>query len=242
MADINFAGWLIILIVIALFLVPIILLIMKKKSSSFKINMIPVEKTFTNELDAKFKLIGNKLKSGKVIKDFRNVGKIDKYMKTKMFFPDIEKKDDGFHPIENKEGETQGQEVDLAIFKLKNNLFLWRWLGVKKNYLIVREKDEKGTDNLKFDDRFNRVQLPEKMDIYLYGNIWTDSLEARQYLNSISQIFEMQQERTLSQNTANRVSALEIEHAQKERLAKVFAEIEKGKYEEIKKKEDEILS
>jgi len=108
--------------------------------------------------------------------------------------------------------------------------------------MIIRTKDEDGKEIMKFDDSMKRFLLPDGIDFFMYGNIWTESMNARDYLNNISMLFEIQQQQTHLVNTPDRFIHLEKEQIKRENLLKTTAEIDRRKYEDIKKAEDEVIT
>ncbi len=219
--------------------------IFKKKGTKFKEFVpIPVEKIYTSSLDKKLKGFGHKLKKGKIVLGYQHKFHIDRFMTIRSKFPmfEYDPNEKDHKPILDKEGEVITNQADFIIFRLKAKFFLWRWFGIKKSYMIIREKDEDGKPILKFDDSMKRFILPQNIDFFMYGNIWTESIHARDYLNNVSMLFELQAQQTHLVNTPDRFIHLEKEQIKRENLLKTTAEIDRKKYEEIKRAEDEVIS
>ncbi len=180
----------------------------------------------------------------KIVIGYSHKFHIDRYYKTKGAFPIFEYNPDtkDFIAITDKDDKVKTTESEFIIFRLKARFFMWRWLGFKKSYMIIRTKDEDGKEIMKFDDSMKRFLLPDGIDFFMYGNIWTESMNARDYLNNISMLFEIQQQQTHLVNTPDRFIHLEKEQIKRENLLKTTAEIDKRKYEDIKKAEDEVIT
>lgn len=216
-----------------------------KKDKGYK-DFIPVlfEETVTKDLRNKINLHGKKLKKGKIVMGFDVLAHIDKYYQTKGDMPlavyDEATKD--FRFLMDEKGDPEKIEYDFTIFRLKNKLFLYRWLGIKKMYLIMRNTDDKKNVLVRFDDKTNRVFFPKTVEFDSYGNIWHESQVAKEYLNNISFLEMLQQMQTHLQNIPNRTVHLEVEQAKKERLYNTIAEIEKGKYDRMKTGDETVIS
>ena len=254
MAEFNFLSMIIIALVITAIVAPIIALIFKKKSGKWLPFLArPVEKIYTLGLDNKLNIQGKKLKGARIVHGWDNRNHIDKFYTTEGLMPqfeyDTETKD--FELVEKTEEEQKKDgddedfksiKFDFYVFRLKSQKFLWRWFGLKKRYMIIRIKDEKGKAIVKHDHRFNRFFLPDNIDFDVYANVYTESPEARNYLYVMGQLYELQQAQTIAVNTADRYIHLEEENAKKKALLTTMADIDQNKYEKIKKAEDEVMT
>ncbi len=234
--------------IICAFMVAGILLILKffkKGEKGFKeFNPVLFEETVNKDIKKKINLHGKRMKGGKIIMGFDVLAHIDRYYETKGEMPlaiyDEAAKD--FKLLTDENGNEQRIEYDFTIFRLKNKLFIYRWLGIKKMYLIMRNKDDNDNILVRFDDKTKRVFFPKAVEFDSYGNIWHESQIAKEYLNNISFLEMLQQMQTHLQNIPNRTVHLEVEQAKKERLYQTIAEIEKGKYDQMKKGEETVIS
>lgn len=248
MADPAFStSQILILGIAAALMVAGILLLLKyfgKGKKSYK-EFVPVlfEETVNKELNKKVNLHGKKMKNGKIIIGFDVLAHIDKYYKTKGDMPlaiyDEAAKD--FKLVVDKDDNPEKIEYDFTIFRLKNKLFLYRWLGIKKMYLMMRNTDEENNVLVRFDEKTNRVFFPKAVEFDSYGNIWHESQVAKEYLNNISFLEMLQQMQTHLQNIPNRTVHLEVEQAKKERLCQTIADIERGKYDNMKRGDETVV-
>lgn len=233
--------------IISAVMIVVMILVLKffKKDKGFK-PFIPVlfEETIHNDLRKKINLHGKKLKNGRIVMGFDVLAHIDKYYQTKGDMPlaiyDEAAKD--FKFLTDEKGNQEKIQYDFTIFRLKNKLFLYRWLGIKKMYLIMRNTDDEKNVLVRFDDKTNRVFFPKAVEFDSYGNIWHESQVAKEYMNNISFLEMLQQMQTHLQNIPNRTVHLEVEQAKKERLYNTIAEIEKGKYDRMKTGEETVIS
>ncbi|MCK5613877.1 hypothetical protein KAR91_69080 [Candidatus Pacearchaeota archaeon] len=258
MAEFNLMSTLIIAVIITAIIAPFIALMFKKKSDKWMPFIArPIEKIYTNGLDDKIKIQGKKLKGARIVHGWDNRNRIDKFYTTKGKMPQFDyddttkeytlikkKKDPKNKKGDNKkkDDEFQSIEFDFTVFRLKNKSLLWRLFGFKKSYMIIRNKDDNGKKIIKKDDRFNRFFLPDHIDFDVYANVYTESPEARNYLYVMGQLYELQQAQTIVVNTADRYIHLEEENAKRKAILTTTAQIDKNKYEEIKKAEDEVIT
>ncbi len=254
MAEMNLLSILIIAVIITAIVAPIIAVLFKVKKKGWTAFIPrPVEKIYTLGLDEKIKIQGKKLRGARIVHGWDNRNKIDKFYVTKGKMPQFEydERTKDFELIQKTKAEQEKDkngddfksvEFDFTVFRLKNLFFLWRWFGFKKRYMIVRNKDDTGKNLIKQDHRFNRFFLPDNTDFDVYANVYTESPESRNYLYVMGQLYELQQAQTIAVNTADRYIHLEEESAKKKALLTTMADIDKKKYEEIKKAEDEVMT
>lgn len=225
--------------------IAIFIILKKSTKTSFK-EYVPIlfRDTVTKELNNKLKLYGKKIKKGKIIIGFDVIGHIDRYYPTKGILPIaiFDEKQEDFKFMVDKDNKPKVVEYDFTIFRLKNKLFLLRWLGLKKYYMIVRNKDEDDKTIIRFDSKTNRFFFPKGIELDSYGNVWNESPLAKEYLNNISFLDMLQQMQTHLQNIPNRTVHLEVEQAKRERLYKTLADIEKGKYDRMKTGDETVVS
>lgn len=232
---------------IAAVLIVIVMLFLKMSKKNNKTEpFVPVlfSETTTKALKNSLKLYGKKIKKGVLVIGFDVLAHIDRYYSTKGKMPiaSFDPDDKDFKFVEDKDGNPENIEYDFTIFRLKNKSLPLRWLGLKKMYLIMRNKDDDDNQLIRFDNKTSRFFLPKGVEFDSYGNIWNESQVAKEYLNNISFLEMLQQTQTHLQNIPNRVVHLEVEQAKKERLYQTLAEIEKNKYDSMKKGEDTVIS
>lgn len=248
MADMLFStSQILILGIVSALMVAGILILLKyfNKGNKKHKDFVPVlfEETVNSEMNKKVNLHGKKMKNGKIVMGFDVLAHIDKYYQTKGDMPlaiyDEAAKD--FKLVVDDNDKPQKIEYDFTIFRLKNKNIIFRLLGIKKMYLIMRNTDDEKNVLVRFDDKTNRVFFPKAVEFDSYGNIWHESQVAKEYMNNISFLEMLQQMQTHLQNIPNRTVHLEVEQAKKERLYQTLAEIERGKYDNMKKGDETVV-
>jgi hypothetical protein len=236
------------LIIIGIFIVGIVYvfqLISKKNKTKFKeFNPIPIEEIYIGELDDKIKKFGKKIRKGKVLDTFGNIYHIDRYYETRGEMPIFFYNEDNnfYETVTDKKGNVKTNKYEFLILKLKSTKFLYRLFGIKKWFIIIRKNDENGNPIIIIEKRFKTINLPSNIDFFKYGNVWTECSISRDYLNNIGTLFELQAQQTHLINTPDRFIHLEKEQIKRENYLKTATELESGKYEQIKKAEDDIIT
>jgi len=190
----------------------------------------PLRKTLDEELSGKMKMLGRDF-NGKLFVSFYRIGKVSKYFKIKGHFDIVnwDRKDKQFI-IDEKSKELN--KYDLLVLHMKsNNFFLWLF-GLGKYFMVIKYKDDKGNYTVKLDPQNKSIILNDNMDLTSYGKIWTNCMEAIEYLNDISIKRLNEQTQMHLENNPDKVIHLEMEMAKKERSLKATAEAEKSKYKE----------
>ncbi len=226
-------------------IVVIYFLVTKRTGKKFK-DFVPdlFGDTVNKELKNRMNLHGKKIKKGKLLQGFQTLGNIDKYYSTKGDMPvayyDQDTQD--YKQVLDKEGNEQIIEYDFSVFRIKSKVLLFRWLGLKKSYMIMRNADDESKSLISIDHKTGRIFVPKNVEFDSYGNVWNECQTAKDYLNNISFMEMMQQMQTHLQNIPNRTVHLEVEQAKKERLYERLAQIEKSKYDQMKRGDETVIS
>lgn len=186
------------------------------------------EQTVYDDIVKSCKMNGTKVK-GSLHFGFKKIATIEKYFITKGHFPIM------LFNQTNKslqESTKKPVEYELMIIQAKNNNLLFRILHIKKQFFILDNK------TIQHDPKANRIIVPSNISIIPYGNIWVNSASGVEFTDEISLKRQLIQTNTIIENTPDRVIHLETETARKERIIRNIAELEKGKYDDMKKGKD----
>ena len=134
----------------------------------------------------------------------------------------------------NDDGKPIKFDYDLMMFRAGNRRFLLRFFGIGNSYIIINRKNIKGS---KYMPSFRTFQMPQ-MDIFKYSEIWIEDNITMEYMNNLGIINMMQQLMTHVINAPNKTVHLENRQAGKERLAEKLSELDKQRYEEMRKSKE----
>jgi len=229
---------------IIIFIAIIILKKHKKNEITFKeFKPRPLKKTLDEDLKGKMKLFGIYCRKGSLFIGFNKIANFDKYFNIRGWFELMTWDPKGKEftlpdkPIKSTDKNQKIQQkddlkYDLLCIQAKNKFFLLRWLGICKFFLILKMRDDNEVPCLRFDPINSSIILNTGTDLTSWGKIWSNSMDAIEYLNDISIKRLNEQAQMHMENMPDKVVHLEMEQAKKERSNKIFVEQEKSKYKE----------
>ncbi len=223
-------------VVVVIVIAFVISIIFKKKKPGFKeFKPVQFKDTVYQELMEKVKNQGLKMKKGKLIIGVNKIADIHKWIRVQGHFTSY------FYDQKTKnlqvDEKAEPVKYDMMIFICKSKRLLFRILGLKKYFFLLKKESF-----LKFDELSNSFILEEGTDLVSYGNIWINSQDSIEYLHDIS-IKKMNIELMCAlENYPNKIVHLEMAQAKKERLYKEMVETDKSRYDATKKGEDTVIS
>lgn len=123
---------------------------------------------------------------------------------------------------------------NLLIVRSSSNNFIFRLLGLKKKYFILKTH-EKDKSLITYDNIKKWFFLPINSDLVSYADIWMNTSDAVEYVNDISAIRLVEECMTHIENLPDKIVHLEMEQAKNERSSRVYNDLEKSKYDDIRK-------
>ncbi len=238
--------WLIIIVVAIA-----VKLLYKPKEEGFKEFEIPELQDVTKEYLGKyFDLIGISTKTGKIYRSFQQIAGVKKYVAAQGRFdiqyydPKTKELVTAKHKSKKKETEVETKEkvklekkeeeilYDLLFVQAHNKFFLWRILGIKPVYFILRWSNKEGKIQLNFNPMNESIILDSKTDLTMYADAWINCDEGVQYVNNISMIKLNERLMALLNATPDKFTHLEMETAKLKTKLKLQLENEKAKYKE----------
>lgn len=240
--------WLWILIFIVIFIFKI--MYSRKNGLKFEEFDIPELKDITRKgLSEKFNLFGIKLKDGRIYRSFQEIAKVKRFFEANGTFDDVyfdrENKEMYTYqlkarPVENNGNETteenedtEGKHTyDLLFVEAHNKFFLFRWLGIKPIYFILKNIDNENRSLLVFNPQTASITLSAKTNLTPYGGAWTNCESGIETINDISMIRLNERLQALLDSTPDKYVHLEMQQAKLERRVKILTEAEKSKYKE----------
>lgn len=229
--------FLVIIIIIAIAVIVYFVLKRRKKPTEFKPQ--PLKTTFENELKAKVNTHGIPIKGG-LIRDFRKVGFLDRYLIIKLKMPiyEFDIKTKHFKTLLNDKNPEQ--ESEHMILRCKASNFFWRLLGRRKIYYIF---DMKFYNKMfSFDPSGKNIILQGQIDLTRFGEIWVLSESDIEYLSNVSIKRMVEQTNMWLENNPDKVAHLDTGQARMERTNKQIAELDKAKWEERKNAGDSTIT
>lgn len=143
--------------------------------------------------------------------------------------------------IMQSDEKSKDQKYEFLILRMKNKNIIYRFLGIFKQYVVIDVYFDKKRI-LRSDMEHGRFFLPENIDLTSYGNVWVTSDAGMEYINDIS-IKRMNEQIMMNlENMPDKVVHLELEQAKKERINRTITELEKSKYDDLKKAGDTTTS
>lgn len=219
---------------IVIVMIVVISIILRNKQGIFK-TFVPrlFGETVYDEMKKKMNLHGNKVK-GKMYIGFHKIALVERYMHTTGKMAGFLWDEKTREMVE----EDKTTNYKFMILRCKSNNLLFRLLGLKKMYFILKNEDDKIT----FDEKETKIFLPVGTDLKSYGNVWHNSEIAMEYVNDISIKRMDEQIMTHVENAPDRIVHLEMQLAKNERLARTLSDIEKGRYEKTKTADETVIS
>lgn len=221
------------------FIVIVIFLIFGKKikGSGFK-RFVPqvLKKTVIDEFKKKFDLQGIKFK-GKLYIGLNQVAKIEKYFEGKGTFSSVYFQEGSKDVIVEEEGDTQ---YDLMFIRASSKNPILRILGLKKRYFVIKKK-ENGKEIVKIDPIRKSLFFPSNMDLISYGGVWHNAMDSIEYVNDVSMKRMMEIITMHMENIPDKVAHMEQEQSKLERTARIYANVEKSKWEDKKSAGDTTI-
>lgn len=218
----------------------------KKKTFTLKdLKMKSLGENTYKDMTDKVEQHGKKMpffKSGKLWIGLNEICHVDRWLTTKgkLESPEFDyKKKEIFF----KNAEKDAVDYDFLILRTRNKKIILRWLGLKKSYYIFNAKSKKDKKPTYYHDtKDRRFIFKEHTDMQSYGNVWICSNEAEEYIDNLSIKRMLEQIMMLVEYIPDKATHLEIDNAQKERLARVFTDLEKSKYDDSKKADQTVVS
>lgn len=195
--------------------------------------------TTINELKEKIDTQGTRYK-GELYVGLKRICKIDKYYvgKGKFALAVFNPKDKSI-TVQDQEKDI---EYELMFLRGRSNNIIYRILGLKKVYYLLKYKGDKLADTMRFDEINKKIFLPHSTDLTSYGDVWVNSADSIEYINDISMKRANEEIMMHLENMPDRVVHLEIEQAKRERISKIITDLEKSKWEERKDAGDTTIS
>lgn len=224
---------------VAIFIFIVIAVVKKKNDGPLYKEFIPIPftKTISDSLTEKFDLYGKKFKGSlyqgpnkiaDIIKMFEGKGKFSEALfdhKSKNIFTE----------------DGKDKEYDMVFLLCGSDNLLFKIFGVKKRFFILKKK-EGDKDIVTFDIDRKRVFLPSNMDLKSYGEVWHNSSHGVEYVNDISTMRMIETIMMHLENNPDKVAHMEQQQAKIERTARVYSELERGKWEDRKSVGDTTIS
>lgn len=175
---------------------------------------------------------------GKLFLGMHEIGVIDKYYfgkgKFASFYFDDEKKD---YFVEK---QSKDEPYDLLFVRLKGPSLIHKLFGIKKFFVVAKVKDG-DKDLITFDVEKRRIELPRDTHFKSYGNVWHNCSESAEYVNDIAIKRLSEVTMTHVQSFPDKVILLDTDQIKKERLGRIYSEIESKKWEKRKNAEDTVI-
>lgn len=176
---------------------------------------------------------------GKLYLGMKVLGIIDKYYfgsgKFASYYFDDEKKD--FMVEEKDKDET----YNLAFIRIKGPSFFHKIFAIGKRYIIVKRYDKGKKELLHFDVEKRRIILPSDTHLQSYGNVWHNCFDSLEYVNDIAMKRLNETTMTHLQCFPDKIVLFNEEQLKKERLGRIYSEIESKKWEKRKNAEDTVI-
>lgn len=195
--------------------------------------------TTINEMKSKIDTQGTKYK-GELYVGLKKICKIDKYYvgKGKFALAVFNPKDKSF----TVQGTDKDTKYELMFLRGRSKNIIYRILGLRKSYYLLKYKGDKLAATMKFDEINKRIFLPPSTDLTSYGDVWVNSADSIEYINDISMKRTNEEIMMHLENMPDRVVHLEIEQAKRERISKIITDLEKSKWEDRKSAGDTTIS
>lgn len=210
----------------------------KTKFKDFKPKLF--SETIYDDLKKKTVNQGIKIRKGKLLIGIHEIAFIDRFLECKGKF--------AVYLFNSKKNElttldpNKDQDYDLLLLRAKSRHFIWRLFGIRKSFYMLQASDKDGKKLYYVDDKAKRFIFPSTVDLVSYGNVWINSEYGAEYINEISMKRLNEQTLMYLENWPDKLSHLEVEGAKRERIARVYTELDKGKYEENKKAGDSVVT
>lgn len=179
------------------------------------------------------------LSPGKLYLGMKDVGIIDKYYfgsgKFASYYYDDEKKD---FVVDKKDKD---ETYDLVFIRIKGPSFFHKIFGIGKKYIIIKRYDEKNKELMQFDVEKRRIILPRDTHLQSYGNVWHNCFDSLEYVNDIAMKRLNETTMTHLQCIPDKIVLFNEEQIKKERLGRIYSEIESKKWEKRKNAEDTVI-
>ena len=243
MADIGIlSGNPVVLVGIVIGVIVLIIFAIKKKAAGGtdyrEFIPIPFTKTISDSLKEKFELVGQKYK-GKLYLGAFHIADIVKMVEAKGKFSNavFDHKSKNIFTEEGKD-----VEYNLVFLMCGSDNVFFRIFGVKKRFFILKKQDQKGKDIVTFDVDRKRVFLTPGMDLKSYGDVWHNSAHGIEYVNDISTMRLLEVIMMHLENNPDKVAHMEQQQAKLERSARVYSDLERGKWDDRKNVGDTTIS
>lgn len=230
--------WIILFVIIF----AILMILKRRKEDDYKIKEFepPELKDVTRDgLKNYFNLMGINTKQGAVYRSFQKIADVKRYFASQGNFDiqyyDPKTKEVVTAGLVTKKGDKKLEETtkyDLIFVEAHNKFFLWRLLGLKPIYFILKWADDKGKIQLNFNPMNESIILDSKTDLTMYGDVWTNCEEGIDYITNISMIRLNERLQALLDSTPDKFTHLEMETAKAKAKLKLLAEAERQKYKE----------
>lgn len=222
-----------VIIIIFIIFFAIVLKKRKKKIEFAEFKADPFDVVVKDLIKDKLKNFGIKVRKHKLVIGYNEIPYISRYLKKKLALPILEY-DEQKNILKTTDKKI---ETEFLIFKAKNKSFIQRFFGIGSQYYIIDTTDK----NIVYYADKKTWNTPD-VDFFSYGNIWIEHMNSADYINNLA--FSKLNEDLMTHiiNYPNKVVHLEMEQAKKERTLGKTAEIEKQKYDEIRKASDVQVS
>ena len=169
----------------------------------------------------------------------KQIGLIDKFYygkgKFASYYFDDEKKD---YLVEE---ESKDESYELCFIRLKGSSIIHQILGIGKKYVIIKAKDNKENELLTFEPQKRAMQLPRDTHLRLWGDVWHNCKEGTEFVNDVSIRRLAEVTMTHVQCFPDKVVLFDTDQLRKERLGRIYSEIESKKWEKRKNAEDTVI-
>ncbi len=169
----------------------------------------------------------------------QKIGLIDKFYYGKGKFASYYFDDDKKDYIVEEESKDESHE--LCFIRLKSSSIIHQILGLGKKYVIIKAKDDKDVEMLHFEPQKRIMQLPRDTHLRLWGNVWHNCKEGAEFINDISIRRLAEVTMTHVQCFPDKVVLFNEDQLKKERLGRIYSEIESKKWEKRKDAEDTVI-
>lgn len=209
-----------------------------------------IDVTVEKDLKANMNLHGkgfSLFSPAKLYLGMQELGLIDKYYygkgKFASYYYDPDSRD---YQVEDEEKDVS---YELLFIRLKGDSIIAKVLGTGKKYVIVKAKEiTEGKDKKKiskdlvvFDPNRRIMMLPRDTHLRKYANIWHNCKEGIEFVNDISIKRMTEVTMTHVQCFPDKVVLFNEEQLRKERLGRIYSEIEGKKWEKRKNAEDTVI-
>lgn len=232
MADGLFDNPLVMFLIVGVVFIVLIMSILKKRNVKFKeFKLRKVDETLNDDLKKSVDLRGQSVRRYSLLAGFQKIARIERYLIEKGKFSKA------LYDPESKDifvDDTASKDYELIILRAKSNNFVFRMMGIKKIYFVLKYKSIKGQEHIIFDHFRKQIVLPYNMQILNFGNVWINSNDSLDYINEISIRSFTEDIMMHLENIPDKAVHLELEQAKKERTGRVYVDLEKGKWENRK--------